>query len=275
MINRSQLKFHETFQPELSYIAKLLELADRDYAGDKYEISELTGIPTGKQKGKVEPHIKYAAYMGLISFTNEKGVYSLNISDVGKELFEQDPFIHETLSRWLCHCGISRIGIGAPQWYYTVHLGHSGFYRADTSAYHLEKANTLFSTNISFEEMFGVVKRSYTEGCFSSLNYLDWDERVTYLPHNYNPELLYVYAFSILKCWDRSFQGKKEITAEELTSSIEPGKTFNLSEEEIDYILDEMSYEGIITLNRQLYPTTIVRTVETGELIPRLYSRLL
>jgi hypothetical protein len=91
MINRSQLKFHETFQPELSYIAKLLELADRDYAGDKYEISELTGIPTGKQKGKVEPHIKYAAYMGLISFTNEKGVYTLNISDVGKELFEQDP----------------------------------------------------------------------------------------------------------------------------------------------------------------------------------------
>ncbi len=275
MINRSQLKFHETFQPELSYIAKLLDLAGKGYSGDKFQISEITGIPTGKQKGKVDPHIKYAAYMGLIRFENEKGIYTLNCTEVGNEVLEQDPFVHEKLSKWLCHCGISRINHGAPQWYYTVHLGHSGFYRADTSAHHLDKANTLFSTSISFEEMFGVVRRSYSEGFFSSLNYLKWDEKLTYLPHNYNPEMLFLYAFSILECWDRVFSGKKEISFDDLNRNIEPGKTFNLNEEEIDSILNEMSYEGIVILNRQLYPTTIVRTVETSELVPKLYSRLL
>ena len=63
MINRSLLKFHETFQPESSYLAKILDLASQNYVGTKFEISDITGIPTGKQKGKVEPHIKYASYI--------------------------------------------------------------------------------------------------------------------------------------------------------------------------------------------------------------------
>jgi hypothetical protein len=53
MINRSQLKFHETFQPELNYISRILGLAAEGYKGSKFDISECTGIPTGNQKGKV------------------------------------------------------------------------------------------------------------------------------------------------------------------------------------------------------------------------------
>lgn len=275
MINRSQLKFHETFQPELAYVSKLLSLADQQFAGDKYQISEITGIPTGKQKGKVEPHIKYAAYMGLLSFEFEKGIYALGLTEIGREVYLQDPYLHENLTKWMCHYGISRKDFGAPQWYYIVHEGHSGFYREDTSEFHLSRANTLFSSNVSFEEMFGVVKRSYSEGCFSTINYLSWDEKVSYRPHSYNPELLYVYALSILKSWDFFFPEKKEITVDDLTQYIEPGKVFNLSEEEIDCILDEMAYEGIVSINRQLFPATIIRTSEERELQPKLYSRLL
>ena len=61
-----KLEFHETFQPEMTYVAKLVKLASENYAGTKFEISECTGIPTGKQKGKVVPHIRYASCMGLI-----------------------------------------------------------------------------------------------------------------------------------------------------------------------------------------------------------------
>ena len=72
MISRSKLKFHETFQPEWTYIARVLELAKDNYCGSKFDISDITGIPTGKQKGKVEPHIKYAQFMGLICYENDK-----------------------------------------------------------------------------------------------------------------------------------------------------------------------------------------------------------
>ena len=76
MIKSSALEFHETFQPELPYIAKILKLASENYSGTKFEISDCTGIPTGKQKGKVEPHIRYARCMGLIDYSIENGVYS-------------------------------------------------------------------------------------------------------------------------------------------------------------------------------------------------------
>ena len=57
----STLFFHETFQPE-------------GCVGDKYKISELTGIPTGQKKGKVEPHIRYAKYMGLLDYCCTRGL---------------------------------------------------------------------------------------------------------------------------------------------------------------------------------------------------------
>lgn len=47
------------------YIGRLLRIADRRERSVQ-EISEETGIPTGKFTGKVKPHIEYARYMGLI-----------------------------------------------------------------------------------------------------------------------------------------------------------------------------------------------------------------
>ena len=127
MIHRSQIKFHETFQPEAGYLAKILELASNNYSGSKFEISEKTGIPTGKQKGKVEPHIKYAAFMGLLSYACEKGKYQISLTDLGREVYVQDPYLHETLTKWLCHYGISRKEYGAPQWSFLIHDGNLGF----------------------------------------------------------------------------------------------------------------------------------------------------
>lgn len=275
MINRSLLKFHETFQPESAYLAKILDLASQSYSGTKFEISDITGIPTGKQKGKVEPHIKYASYMGLVDYNVDKGVYHLSLTELGNEVFVQDKFLHETLTQWICHYEISRKDVGAPQWAYIVHNGHSGYYQYNSSSYHLDKANALFSTDIDFEEMFGVVKRSYTDGFFSGINYLKWEDSVEYIEHSENPELVFVYAFAILDSWKRMFPQKSEITITELLEVIEFGKIFNVNEEELDGILDSLCNEGLLRLNRQLYPPTVIATANSDEVICNLYNRLL
>lgn len=275
MINRSLLKFHETFQPESAYLAKILDLASQSYSGTKFEISDITGIPTGKQKGKVEPHIKYASYMGLVDYNVDKGVYHLSLTELGNEVFVQDKFLHETLTQWICHYEISRKDVGAPQWAYIVHNGHSGYYQYNSSSYHLDKANALFSTDIDFEEMFGVVKRSYTDGFFSGINYLKWEDSVEYIEHSENPELVFVYALAILDSWKRMFPQKSEITITELLEVIEFGKIFNVNEEEVDGILDSLCNEGLLRLNRQLYPPTVIATANSDEVICNLYNRLL
>ena len=50
MFTKTQVQFHETFQPQAEYISAVLELACNGYSGTKESISEQTGIPTGKQK---------------------------------------------------------------------------------------------------------------------------------------------------------------------------------------------------------------------------------
>ena len=274
MINRSQIKFHETFQPETVYLAKICELASNDFSGDKYAISELTGIPTGKQKGKVEPHIKYASYMGLIDSKVEKGVYSLTLTPLGNEVFNQDHYLHENLTRWLCHYGISRPELGAPQWIYLVRYGHSGYNQINSSGFHLNKANNLFGINVDLEEMFGVVRRSYVDGFFSDLNYLRWDDGIEYIEHTERPELLFVYAYTILDLWELLFPEKKEITLIELIEKIGIGKVFNVGEAETESILDDLSFEGLFKINRQLYPATIIKLANSNSVISKLYSLL-
>lgn len=275
MINRSQLKFHETFQPEPSYITSILELAANNYQGTKFQISDHTGIPTGKQKGKVEPSIKYAAFMGLISFSLEKGAYSLSLTDLGNEVFAQDKYLHEDLTKWLCHYGISRPNFGAAQWAFLVHGAHCGYMQSVSSEHILKKANQEFELSVSFEEMFGVVKRSYTDGFFSSLNYLEWDETLSFVEHMETPELIYVYGFALLDNWDNLLPSKHEITMTEIEEILGLGKVFGLPPDEVNCALDSLSDEGILVVNRQLFPASVVRTAETKELVSDLYSRLL
>lgn len=275
MINRSQLKFHETFQPEANYITSILELAEINFRGTKFEISDETGIPTGKQKGKVEPSIKYAAFMGLISFDLEKGVYSLRLTDLGGEVFAQDKYLHEDLTKWLCHYGISRPNLGAAQWAYISHDTHCGYTQSVSSEHVLKKANQEFELNISFEEMFGVVKRSYMDGFFSSLNYLEWDETLSFTEHMEAPELTYVYAYALFDSWDHLLPSRHEITMTEIEEVLGLGKVFGLPPGELTCVLDSLVDEGLVIVNRQLFPASVVRTAETKELISDLYSRLL
>ena len=278
MYSRSQLQFHETFQPEPVYLAKLLALASENYVGNKYEISEKTGIPTGKQKGKVEPHIKFSAYMGLINYTCEKGVYSLSLPPIGDEIYSQDPFLHEQLSKWLCHYNIVRREKGAPQWSFWANTVHQGFIQSISSERVMEQFKKQFDGNLSYEEIFGVMRRSYLEGFFKELEYLSINETNKSLSFHENSardDLLYAYAYAMMDSWEYILPEKKEITLFELLEDLSFGKIFGLADDTVNELLDDMSGEGIISVNRQLFPTTIIKTTSSNELIAQLYSRLL
>lgn len=278
VVSRSQLKFHETFQPEFGYIARLLKLSAVDFKGDKFEISDKTGIPTGKQKGKVEPHIKYASFMNLITYDVERGVYNLSLTELGRSVFEQDPFLQEALSRWICHFELSRLITGAPQWRFLINDGHPGFIEGISFERLLEQANSFFGLSLSFEELLGVVKRSYLDGMFSGLEIMRCDSdnnRLFFEEKSVNDELLYVYAYALLKNWDSLFPKQHELSLPEVIDELSIGKIFGFNDESIGELLDELADEGIVSLNRQLFPTTILRHKEVSSLVNQLYDRLM
>lgn len=278
MIHRSQIKFHETFQPEAGYLAKILGLASNNYSGSKFEISEKTGIPTGKQKGKVEPHIKYAAFMGLLSYACEKGKYQISLTDLGREVYVQDPYLHETLTKWLCHYGISRKEYGAPQWSFLIHDGNLGFIQGISPERIMSQASSIFESNVTFDEAFSVLRRSYMNGFFAELHYLTVEEdsgEYHFIESYEKDEFLYLYAYAILNNWDARFPDQSEITVLELMEDLSFGKQFGLTDDSVGEVLEKLSEEGIIAINRQLYPATMIRTSTVNQVIPLLYSKLL
>ena len=62
---KNNLNFHQTFPPTADGLSRLTLDCPVGEALTKEQISEKTGIPTGKSNGKVEPYLAYAEYMGL------------------------------------------------------------------------------------------------------------------------------------------------------------------------------------------------------------------
>lgn len=275
MIKRSQIKFHESFQPELSYLSKILDLANHHFSGTKFEISEITGIPTGKQKGKVEPHIRYATYMGLINHSIDESTYTLSLTPVGEIIVAQDPYLHETLTHWILHYFISKPDSKAVQWSFLINRAHHGFLQSSSNEYLLSEANKCFQTTCSFEEMYGPIKRCYADGCLADLDFLEWDAEIKFLEQTENPELIFLYGFVLLDLWETVLPERKEITVEELSESLSYGKFLGLNMEDCHSVFDSLSDEGIVSVNKQLVPATIIKEQESSEVLPLLFSRLL
>ncbi len=274
-MNNKDLFFHETFQPEVKYIAEILKLASSSYDGTKYEISDITGIPTGKEKGKVEPHIKYAKFMDLIDYSYEKGVYSLHLTNIGEEIFKQDCFLHETLSLWLLHYGLSGLD-GAPQWKYLVREINKGFNSNVSSTFFNNNVMKYFEINASETgKYFGVVKNSYESGIFEKLKFLQWDDEISFNEIGEQYELVYFYAYVLLDSWNKICIDKNEITFVQIVEDLAFGKILGLNDEQIDSVLTSLEEMEIIKINRQLYPITVIKLERIDNIIEKMYSLLL
>ena len=87
--------------------------------------------------------------------------------------------------------------------------------------------------------------------------------------------MIFAYAYALLDSWEKVFPDKQEITDFDLRREIGLDKIFGLNEDEYNYVIDSLAYEGFITVNRQLYPATIIRISNSKQILSQMYSRLL
>lgn len=266
------VEFHKSFQPQDSYIAKIMELACDNYSGTKEEISSLTGIPTGKTSGKVIPHIRYASFMGFVEYQKNGSVYTLSLTPLGNVVIHEDKYLLENVTRLIAHYYITDPENGALIWSFIYkHLP----YRLDDQI-----SDSLINTR--FSEVFqhdgkdnlNVVKKSYMEGFWQKLRLIDWDDNLCLNGQMYNEEYKYLYAYTLLRDWEKYKSNEREITVIQLTDELCWSKRFGFDDTETMNVLDELSNEGIISLNKQLHPCTIVRSDSSESYIDRLYDLL-
>lgn len=275
--------FHDTFQPQLEYIAKVLELAANGYSGTKHDISAMTGIPTGEQRGKVEPHIKYAQYMGLISYSSEgpkkNALYFLHTTQLGAEIYAQDKYMLEDLTKWICHFQLSNKYSGAPQWKFIFHGLPFIFDEPISNSFIVAKAQEHFANNTSLSVVRGSYSENMTDGCFSSLGIVDWNKAgLIFHETMFRHELLYLYGYALMNNWESALNTNKlsqEITITEMRDELGLMNSFCLNDDEMNNTLDELAAERIIAINRQLFPATIIKLEKAENLISHLFENLL
>ncbi len=267
------LNFHQTFMPEREHLSKLLFLADNMFPMTKEEIFSSTGIPTGASSGKVEPHIKYSVYMGLLVSNYAKGRYKLQKTKLGKIIFEEDPYILEQITQLLCHINLLGSQSSAGLWKYL-------FFKVIPSL-GLDLANDMVNNVVSNEFKKEKVNLTPFKNCYSNENSLGGlgflevtDNDLRFKKHRFNSTFRYLYAYALLSEWENIFSDRSEITSEELFRLIRWPAKFMWNEEESYVVLDSLTELDLISLNRQLSPVTIVRKVSLEIIYQKIYSLL-
>lgn len=272
MVVQSSLNFHQTFKPEIQYISSILSIADGITSYEIKDISNLTGIPNGKSSGKVEPHIQYSVYMGLIEFKKEDGKYILSLTPLGKEVFKEDPGLQEKLTILLCHSMMCRKRKGADVWskcFLSILPKYKNGVKKEILLKELEvffpgKVNTknLAPFFSSYEDMFNVIDMLSIK-----------DDVVKSVQSSYNKEFIYLYALILWALWDEDYPEQDEISSTQF-EGLNFGKIFGWNPEQEYKVLEAFSDKGVVRLNRQLMPYTILKLTSCDALLNRLYSEL-
>lgn len=273
-INKN-LNFHSTFQPQEIYLSKLLDLAANNHYGKKEEISEITGIPTGKNTGKVVPHIKYLEHMGLINVKSTNKGFRLNLTEIGNVVYKNDKYFDEKLTKLICHYYITDYEIGAPQWIYLFKECSNILGIAIKNKNIQAKIQIIFNKKIDLT----IVKNGYIPskgGFFSSLSLLDADnESIEFKENHSSFEFINFYGFSLLDLWQKYSKDENEIILDKIIKNFKWNRIFGFSEEEMLNVFDELQSIGIIKVNRQMRPISIQRITNKEDLINKIYSNLI
>jgi Protein of unknown function (DUF4007) len=269
------LNFHQTFAPEKEAIAQLVQLASKtNHLLSKEDISAMTAIPTGERSGKVIPHIMYSEAMGLINVSKKESNYALSLTPLGEVIVNEDPFLIEELTHWLCHYNLASIGSPAVMWSYVFNsiIPNNGL-----ECSHQSLVNALSRNFDSTKVNVTPLRTCYTaEKSFGNLNLLVIDEeKYIFKPHQIDRTFRYLYGYLLIKNWEKTLHYQSEITYDNLVTEIGFGNPFLWDELTIMEILELLQEDRIIIINRQLSPITLIRQVSSEFLLNKLYNFLI
>ncbi len=266
------VNFHQTFKPESQYISSILNVADGESQLSIKDISSLTGIPQGKSSGKVEPHILYANYMGLIDYEKKNGQIKLKKTPLGEIVSIEDPGLQEPLTKLLLHVMMLRKDEGVSVWSIIFKKILPKYRSGIKKDMLLLELNQIYDGKISAKNI-APFYGSYDD-LFSELNLITIaDEIIMVKPLVYDKEFIFLYALGLWEYWDEKFAHQEEISSLQF-EELNYGKSFGWDVQNEYKILEHLADRGLIRMNRQLMPYTILRLADKQELISRLYSEL-
>ena len=289
-----------TFLPERRLLTQLMRFAAANGQGNRQDISDATGIPTGAQSGKVEPMLDYAQGMGIINATVHRSHWQLSLTTLGTVILREDPFLSEPLTAWLLHLmlcrrtGLSTPARGIADAWFTL-FADSGFRLGNTftQADYLAFLRERHGEKSYLPSVSSIVLRTYfEEGCLNCsaqapapLALADPSSR--YTPRSIQNqriirqaaplETAFFPAYSAYFClvWDELFATETQLALDEFSRHSRFFTLLHWDDSSATTWLNWMSDHRLVQLDRHTGTAMLLRLRGTESLLEEIYSALL
>lgn len=286
VINILPLSFTKDFKPERRLLSQILHFTKNHGKGDKHEISDLTGIPTGKSSGKVEPTIYYAIGMGLILANRSQGRWSLKLTALGQLVLDEDPYLSEEVSLWLIHLMLSRplvdkkesrVGVVGP-WFNLFSLSQTRLGSSFTASEYEQFIEESFGANTSRKKICSVTLNSYEEdSCLGLTKALLLKDNKKYERQHapLDREFYPAYTAYFFLLWDEFFPNENQLSLSDFFKMTRMLQVMYWTQQEAKSWTDWMVDQSMFQLDRQTGGTLALRTVDTEYVLQQIYSELI
>ena len=270
---RLPLRFHQTFMPERRYLSLLLGFCGEDGTGADLEISEKTGIPTGKSSGKVPSTIQYAKGMGLVEIDGKGKNRRLRPTAFGKAVLAGDPYLGEPVTQWMAHLHLCRRSGGAHAWF--LLFARSGsVLGVEFSRERLEDylAGVFGRAKRS---LIGPMLRAYEDEAALKATGALWVEEnsIARKPAPLNREFRFGFAAFLLGLWEEHFPEHRQATPTDFEAETCWGAIHGWNEGRMEKALDLVRETGAVEIDKQMRPWVMTKTGSSEGLWPSLYKK--
>ncbi len=269
---RLGVRFHQTFIPERQYISSLLQYIVSNGQGSDQEISDKTGIPTGKSSGKVPAVIKYCQGMYLIFIGKDKGKRLLKLTDLGQCVLKNDPYLSKALTQWIIHLHLCRRQGGAEIWHLCFGPGYE-ILGSEFTRDQLEDFLAGFHGRAK-RSLIGPMMRTYEDAAALKTAGTLVTEKLSVrrISAPVLPEFGYGYAAFLLSLWENLFPNDQQITVTDLEAETFWGRIHGWNDSQREQALDLIREKGAIDLDKQMRPWVLTRVADSASLWPFLYK---
>lgn len=274
-VNRLPVSFHMSFQPERHYLSSLLSFAQKCTIASIDEISERTGIPTGKSTGKVRPLLQYAQGMGLLDVEalGKAGQVKLSLLPLGITVLREDPPLLEENTQWALHLMLCRKNGGAEVW-------HAVFVGA-VDALGKRFSETQFDEFLanrfgSSRDPIGPLIRTYMDptGLGKAAAIFQQDSSIEVRKVPVQPAMYDMVAALLFMAWDTEFPTNKQVALKELEGASCLMAATGWNSHEQAQFLAEMEQVGWVKVDRQTGDPILTRLINTHGILDVMYDRL-
>jgi len=266
--------FHKSFKPERQYLTSLLRYISSGRSGDFQEIADATGIPMGSSSGKVPAILDYSRGMGLIKLepnSNRSSKKSALLTNFGRVVLLEDPFLKCEISQWLAHFNMCSQINGADIWYYTFFEGTKllgSEFKREQLEQHLRVIYGLNNTNL-IGPMVGMYD---DEASFKKCAAIR--ESSGHIVKKTPPildEMGYGYGAWVLQLLEDYFPKQHQVSITDL-DRVSGWQTIpGWSNYSVPAVLDLLERKGLISVDRQMNPWLIQSKMRAEQVWRNVY----